>query len=396
MDMKKIGVLNCSHIYNFGSVLQSYAMEKIIANISGYETKSIRYNQKKDLRYVRNYFPQLFEKEIVTMKLKNLKRKAYLKYLNKELADNIKKREKCFQKFVDSKFNFTKIYTDWYSLCESVEEFAGFVLGSDQVWHPINLGSHFYTMEWIPDNIPKIAYASSFGVSAIPRRQEPATKNYLKHMDAISVREKAGSEIIKKLTGKNVPVVLDPTFLLSEIQWREIAEPIHKKGYIFCYFLGNNISARKYALQLKKETGLNIVCIPFMDEINKCDIQFGDIRLFEVNPTSFLSYIINAEYVVTDSFHGTVFSVIFQKQFVVFNRFADNRKLSTNSRIDTLLETLEITRRRILIPTTTKEAVRIMTDEIDYKHVMKKLKELCNDSLDYLVFELKKQGMTKD
>ena len=193
-----------------------------------------------------------------------------------------------------------------------------------------------------------------------------------------------------------MPVVLDPTFLLSEIQWREIAEPIHKKGYIFCYFLGNNISARKYALQLKKETGLNIVCIPFMDEINKCDIQFGDIRLFEVNPTSFLSYIINAEYVVTDSFHGTVFSVIFQKQFVVFNRFADNRKLSTNSRIDTLLETLEITRRRILIPTTTKEAVRIMTDEIDYKHVMKKLKELCNDSLDYLVFELKKQGMTKD
>lgn len=394
--MKKIGILNCSHIYNFGSVLQSYAIEKIIADISGYEAKSIRYSQKKDLRYVKNYFPQLFEKEIVNMKLKALKRKSYLKYVDKELANNIQKRESCFREFVDSKFNFTKIYRDWSELCESAKEFTGFVLGSDQVWHPINLGSHFYTMEWIPDSIPKITYASSFGVSVIPNRQKLATKNYLNHIHAISVREKAGSEIIKKLSRKDAPIVVDPTFLLNEMQWREIAEPIYRRGYIFCYFLGNNIAARKYALQLKKETGLNIVCIPFMDEINKSDIGFGDIQLFEVNPASFLSYIINAEYVVTDSFHGTVFSIIFKKQFVVFNRFVDNGRQSTNSRIDTLLGNLKITERRILIRTAERKAVEIIADEIDYGHVMERLKELCDSSLDYLVPELKKQGMIKD
>ena len=177
--MKKIGILNCSHIYNYGSVLQSYAMEKVVGEITGYDTYSVRYRQKKGLRYIKNYFPLIFEKDIVKFKLKGVKRKIYIKFINKSLGENCKKREHYFQKFVNDNFNFTETYTTINELNKMSLEYSKFVLGSDQVWHPINYGSHYYTMEWIPEQIKKITYAASFGVSNIPKYQIKGTKKFL-------------------------------------------------------------------------------------------------------------------------------------------------------------------------------------------------------------------------
>lgn len=366
--MKKIAVLNCSHIMNYGSVLQSYATEKIIRDITGQQVYSIRYRQKKDFTYFKNYLSLLFNKDIVSFKLRGVKRKLYLKFIDKALGVNCKNREKFFKKFNDTHFNYSDVYQGRDELERAANQFDCVVLGSDQVWHPINYGSHYYTMEWVPDNIPKITYAASFGVSSIPKNQWKGTAKYLKGIETITVREQKGAEIVKKLTGRDVPVVVDPTLLLDAKEWNNVCSPVDEKDeYIFCYFLGNNVSAREYANRIKKETGLKLLCIPFMDEINKIDFDFGDKQLFDVGPGEFLSYIKNAKYVITDSFHGTVFSVIFHKQFVVFNRFNNSELGATNSRIDTLLSTLTLENRRIINGDKSDIEQPIVYDDIDDK-----------------------------
>lgn len=381
--MKKIGILNCSHIINFGSVLQSYATEKIVRDITGQDVYSIRYRQKKDLRYLRNYLPLLFEPEIVEFKLRGLKRKIYLTLFDRELGKKCRKRVSNFAKFVNEHFNFSKLYYGYDELRESTNEFDCYILGSDQVWHPINYGSHYYTMEWIPKDKKKIAYASSFGVNSIPKSQKEGTARYLNRIEYMSVRENAGAKIIYDLIGKTVPVVVDPTLLLDSDEWSSLCVDIPEKKYIFCYFLGNNVDAREYAIKLKNKTGLKIICIPFMDEINRIDFDFGDQQLFDVGPAEFLSYIKNADYVVTDSFHGTVFSILFEKEFVVFNRFKSGKRGSTNSRIDTLLGMFGLEERRNIFSTETIDS------PIDYEKVFDQVEKVKAMSINYLEESLK-------
>lgn len=121
-----------------------------------------------------------------------------------------------------------------------------------------------------------------------------------------------------------------------------------------------------------------------MDEVNLEDLQFGDKQLYDVGPSEFLSYIKNAAYVITDSFHGTVFSVLFNKQFAVYNRYNNNNKNSTNSRIDTLLMKIELENRRILSNCSTEEGTNILLSTIDYSKVNSKVSELRSGSIEYL------------
>lgn len=390
--MKTIGILNCSHIKNYGSVLQSYAMEKAVKRISGAEVISIRYQQRKGFRYLKNYLPQLFIKDIVTMKVKGLKRKWYLRFINKKLGNSIKTRESCFDKFIKENFNFSSTYRNWDELTACTKMYDAFILGSDQVWHPVNLGSHFYTMEWIPDEQPKIAYAASFGVSTIPHSQRNKTVKYLKRINEISVRETRGAEIIDELLGKKPVTVVDPTLLLEKEEWERLCLPIPVNEFIFCYFLGNNKKARQFAKELSEVTGLKILCIPFMDEINSVDMGFGDVQLFDVGPGEFVSYIRQAKYIVTDSFHGTVFSIIFKKKFIVFNRFQNKEKGSTNSRIDTLLNLLGLAERRVTSDVK-MDPWNIMEQKINYEDINTKMDILKTKSLQYIIEAIKKYDL---
>lgn len=380
--MKKIGILNCSHIVNFGSVLQSYAVEKVVRDLTGRNVVSIRYKQKKGLLYLRNYLPLLLEKELVAFKWRGVKRKLYLKFINKNLGNQCRIREKHFTIFVNKHFNLSNIYIGRKHLIDSTNEYSVFILGSDQVWHPINFGSHYYTMEWIPNDVPKITYAASFGVGSIPNRQKKTTKKYLKRIQDISVREERGAELVRELTGKEVPVVVDPTLLLDKKDWDAVSNKIpDSNDFIFCYFLGNNKKARDFAAELSQKTGLKIISILFMDEINKMDFGFGDEQLFEIGPGEFISYIKNATYIVTDSFHGTIFSLIYHKKFITFDRFSDNGTESTNSRMDTLFEKLKLQNQR---GGSGNDLEKVIDNTIDYDTVDKRCQELKNESIDYL------------
>ena len=227
--------------------------------------------------------------------------------------------------------------------------------------------------------------SASFGVSEIPESQKEKTISYLNRIESISVREHSGKELIKKLTGRDVPVIVDPTLVINKELWDASIsnERKVKEDYIFCYFLGNNPDQREEARKLSKKTGLKIVTLRHMDEYIPSDEKFGDVAPYDVGPAEFVNLIRNASYVCTDSFHGSVFSIINHKQFISFNRYGNNSKNSRNSRLDSLFGQLGIERRF------KGDIIKEIMAPIDYDSVDERLKELRAFAEDYLVKALK-------
>lgn len=376
--MKKLAIVTGYHIKNYGSALQAYATQRVI-NDMGIENECIQYQKKNDL----NQALRIFNMPLLRTKIAGIKKKLYAKKYANTLGKNFETRNKIFDKFVEENFKISEKCYGYEELQNKIKEYDAVLLGSDQVWNPLNFGSHYYTLEFVPDDIPKIAYAPSFGVSKIPNSQKKQTAKYLNRIEYISVREKKGKEIIKELTGKEVPVVLDPTLLLELSQWKTVyeEEKIVKEPYIFCYFLGANQKHREFAKRLQKQTGYKIVTLPYMDEIVKSDFNFADEQLYEVGPSEFLNLINHAKYVCTDSFHGTVFSILHHKEFFTFNRYEESKKASTNSRLKSLLGLLEIENRLCKSDIDVEE---IRKEKINYDEVDKKLTSLREESMKYL------------
>ncbi len=233
---------------------------------------------------------------------------------------------------------------------------------------------------FVPNQINKVSYATSFGVSSIPWYQKKRTKEYLKRINHLSVREIKGAQIVKEVSGLEAKVVVDPTLLLDSAEWEKVIsrKEIIPEKYIFCYFLGENNEHRAIAEELKKKTGLAIVTTPHLDSFVEKDLSFGDYRLFDVGPDDFVNLIRNAQYVLTDSFHGTVFSILHHKQFVTLNRFSEGGQ-SRNSRIDSLCQLLGLGERRYQGDISVQ-----MGRSIDYDYVDKRLMELREESKGFL------------
>lgn len=379
----RVGLSVCYDTKNFGSQLQVLATIKAVESL-GFETEIIRYRKKFTIPFVFQQLPRFFNLYFIKSKL-NAKKKQKLIKNHFEVNRQVMIRNKRFGDFVERYFtNLSKVNNGWKELKEySCSRYDIFLCGSDQLWLPNNLGSHFYTLEFAPDEKPKIAYATSFGVSQIPWYQKKRTKKYLDRFAYISTREIRGQEIIKDLTDKTVPVVCDPTLLLSAEEWEDIIpnKRIIEDKYIFCYFLGTNISHREEALMLKQKTGYKIVTVPFLDNFVEYDLSFGDISLYDIDATDFVNLIRHAEYVLTDSFHGTVFSILNHKSFVTFRRFSEG-KTSRNSRIDSLLQILGLTD-RCFVGTDT-DIQSLVAQTINYNAIDVKLSEYKKSSMDYL------------
>ena len=384
--MGKVGLTVCYDTKNFGSQLQVLATNEKVKEF-GYDAEIIRYKKKMSYSLVMQSVPRLFNSYFISNKIRKRKKRNELKKYP-EIQKDVGIRNKRFEKFVSEHFkNLSKVYNGWDELKkEANDKYDTFLCGSDQLWLPSNLGSHFYTLEFSNDDKKRIAYATSFGVSQIPWYQKKRTKKYLNRFDFLSSREIKGSEIIEELTGKKSQIVCDPTLLLTKIEWEKILpiEKVIEEKYIFCYFLGTNIEHRKIAQELKEKTGYKIVTIPFLDNFVEEDKSFGDYPLYDVDSKDFVNLIRNAEYILTDSFHGSVFSILNHKKFITLNRFSDNSKNSRNSRIDSLCTMLELSDRRY-----SGNIVEKIEKEIDYEKVDSLLEKVRSDSLKYLSDSLK-------
>ena len=284
-----------------------------------------------------------------------------------------------------------RTYRGFKNLSKGSLNYDAVVVGSDQVWTPLSLPNKFYNLLFVTDSVRKIAYASSFGVSDIPKFQKKATGEYLDRFYKIGVREERGKEIVEELSHQTAEVVADPTLLLTREEWeQEVGEIIsestlanineaERAPYIFCYFLGRNSESWQAALRLQKRTGLRIIAVRHMDEYVDEFASFGDVAPAAMDPNDFVRYIAKAKYVCTDSFHCTVFSTIFHKQCMTFYRFAKNSMTGRNSRIDSLFNVLKISRDHIYDGDIDK-----IDSSIDWKCVDEKLSELRKRSVEFL------------
>lgn len=383
--MNKVGLVSVS-IHNYGSLLQTYAMQKILDSI-GLENDIILFKSDPIKQFYR-----IFNKPFLRMKLKSYKKDIITKIKYPQLHTVLLKRNEKFLDFKNEYCRFTPQITSRKLLLDMGKHYNAFILGSDQVWNPANLEMDFYTLNFVPLEKTKIAYASSFGVSSIPRNQIKKTIGYLNRIQYISVREDMGAKIVKDLIGRDVPVVCDPTALLTRKQWDSLKsnKKYTKQKYIFCYFLGKNPQHRKFAEKIKKETGLQIVTLLFLDEFVKGDLAFGDITPFDVGPQDFINLIAGAELVLTDSFHGTMFSIYYQKKFFTFSRYNEKEKDSTNSRIISILRFMGLENHKLLGTENVKECL-IM--ETDWGKVQSKLDKFRAYSFEYLYNALKSEKL---
>ena len=379
--MKKAGLCVRYDCNNYGSMLQILATQRVINQI-GWEYEIILYDKFTLGFYIRNLtrvFNPYFMKGKITAWKCNKKIKSY-----PEIAEQCKVRNGAIDKYRKKYIGpYSDIYKGYKRLVEGAHNYDAIVVGSDQLWTPAGIKSKFYNLLFVPDEIRKVSFATSFGVGEIPSAQKKLTAKYLERIEYLSVRELRGAKIIKELTGRDATVALDPTLLFSGEEWRTIfpANEYEGEPYIFAYFLGNKVEYRDVVDKLKEETGLKVVTIPFMDEFVERDLTFGDIRLFDVGPEDFLNYIRNATYICTDSFHGTVFSILNHKNFVTFNRTNSNDKQTRNSRIDSLFDLLGINERRY---TGSTDVLEILEKKIDYNRVDSRLQELRNETLSFL------------
>ena len=366
---------------NFGSMLQIFATQKAIKDV-GWDYKIIRYDKRTILFYLTN-ITRLFNPYFMLSKLESFEKKRKLKhYPDVEKGNQI--RNECIADYRKKYIGpYSAVYRGYKNLVNGTEKYDAMIVGSDQLWTPAGIKSKFYNLLFVPDNINKVSFATSFGVSKTPASQRRMTARYLKRIDHISVREIRGAEIVKELTGREVTVALDPTLLFTEKDWgRDFpVKRILDEPYILAYFLGGNEAHRDAVEQLKNATGLKIVTIPFMDMFAERDLSFGDIRLFEVGPVEFLNLIRGANYICTDSFHGSVFSILHHKQFITFNRTRNEDKQTRNSRIDSLFGLLSLENRRY---ENTNDIRNAIDEPIDYQRVDEKLEALRQETLSFL------------
>lgn len=392
---KKVGLVTCYFKHNYGSMLQAYATQKILDdnNIPN-ETINITYNidfKKGKRKY---YLSQIFNYTFIRSKLGMIKLKIDRK-INKELNKKISTRDKKYELFI-KRFHLTKPYTTYEELTELCKErYSDVIVGSDQLWLPVNVVANYYTINFVPNEINKISYATSFGVSSIPKKYLSRYKLFLDRINHLSVREQIGIELIDKISNNKAKLVCDPTILLTKKEWDTIVKEkrIIKEKYILCYFLGKNIEHRKFAEKLKKETGYQIVSLNHADEYVKYSDKFADIKPYNIGPSEWINLIKNAEYICTDSFHGTVFSLIYNKLFFTFRRYKSNTKVSTNSRVESLLSILNLTERLLIGTEDIKEVLNI---KIDYVDINKKINKFRIKSKKFLLTSLSRGNKNEE
>lgn len=360
----RIKTITCHDVYNSGASLQAYALMRYLEEL-GNEVEIIDY--KPD--YLNNHYKlgiianPKYEKNLM-LKMIYLT----LKFPGRVLA--LRKKIK-YDHFRDNYLKVTKKrYISNSELKNNPPEADIFICGSDQIWNSkFNNGKDpaFY-LDFAPQGKIKASYAASFATDRIEESVRDITKERINKLDYIGVREISALNILEDLGIDNGIQVMDPVFLLSKETWLNMAYEVDKKQkYIFVYDFDGNELIKEIALKVAKKKSLKIYTVFKSD--------YSDKVIKGMGPIDFISYIKNAEFVISNSFHGTAFSIIFEKQFVVVNR-----KEAINTRMRDLLSVLKIENRLISENYNFNNLIK----DINYEEVNKYVNERLEISKMYL------------
>ena len=341
--MKKIGLLTFHNAHNYGALLQCYAL---ILKLNAFgECKVINYIRPNVNYSLISRYHGIKQKLMAIIKIYDLKKRA----------DAIKKFMNAFplsRKFTPVTIKNNSLKLDYI------------VTGSDQIWNCIHLDSVFFGD--FPSSAKKVAYAASFGRSYIPEIHKENVRKLLDSYCYISVREKTASELIRQEYGIGAKVVLDPVFLLNKSQWRELEKVYNIKGkYMLVYLLEIGDGVKNLILTIKEKLRLPVYAITTIVNGKNYGADYNIIWLID-----------HAEYIVTSSFHGTAFSVIFEKNFTSIP------KEDTSERMVDLLQDLGLQDR------IRQASIDMM---IDYKRVRERLEVRIKDSEQFLINALKEE-----
>lgn len=343
INQSKVSVAITTHYFcsnNIGGNLQAYATCKVV-EACGYMAEQLSFPLETshlvagDLKSHKNYARDL--KITVKVFIYNVLI-TYRRLIAYKIS---KKRNKAVMDFNKNVIKHSvQIYTP-SDIFQAIEKYQIFITGSDLVWNP-NMYSPIFTLEFVPNYIPKFSYAPSMGVTSLTEQEQEVYRNFLQGYQAVSVRESNAVSVLEKLSPVPVEWVLDPTLLLSKEEWNEICtERMVAEPYLFCYFLGANPISRHLAKEYAKKHGLKLVTIPYLlGAYRGCDYKFGDSQLSAVSPADFISLIRYADCVFTDSFHACVFSFLYQREFYTFRRY-QWEKPGLGTRISSFLELIE-------------------------------------------------------
>lgn len=358
-NKKKVGIITYFYFYNYGTMLQGLATQLLFNRLSNVDAELIdyRFGSKTITRKIDLLFIRL---KRIFVYFKEFRRVYYTKkYAPLKLRRNI-----YFDEFASKYLKLSsKKYMYEYEIAENVPKYDIYVTGSDQTWNPKVGFSPALFLNFAPETSLKAAYAPSIGVSSLSKEESEYISKELYKYDYLSCRESVGSDILEKITGRSVETVLDPTLMIHSDEWiRYAKKPNIKDRYILCYFLGDRDYYRNYVSQLSKQTGLPIYYIP----VNWKDFKKNNQLLWDVGPAEFLGLIANAEYVCTDSFHGTIFSVNFHREVRAFVKHTGKISGGDNSRLFDVLERLGLEKQLI---TDYEIGSKIMNTRIDYRSV---------------------------
>lgn len=342
---KRIGIATNWNYHDYGGMLQAFATQAVLDGC-GFDVEVIDARplgsaiaRRKMLYFVRNAYDLSIVHEKSAIVATKLREK-----LSSRFGEDMRRRDEAFDAFCDKHFRPSTPAASWEALSELSRTYNTVLVGSDQLWLPSNISADYYTLSFVPDGVQKVAYATSFGVSKIPDYLVEKTGEYLNRFDHLSAREHSGQKIIHECSGIEAPLVCDPTLLIDTVQWRDFSnsDMCPDDPYIFCYLMGDNPWQRSRIREIAQLTGFKVVALLHLDRFIKTDESFPDYAPYDASPAHFLGLVANASLVCTDSFHGTIFAAKFGTPFLVFRRFAQNATLSTNTRIDSLLDRLGV------------------------------------------------------
>lgn len=313
----KIGILTFHNAYNYGAILQAYATQELVKGL-GHDIEIIDYhNNLIDSTYNSQKFRFLsFVKNIYRLPLYLLEKIFY------------RKRREAYRRFI-SKYIKLSPFRYVQGKTSRIEGYDVILIGSDQLWN-IGITGGFDSFYWgdfeCEQQTRKIAWSICMNIDQCTSNEKDYIVSRLNNFSAISVREKSLQQFLKKLTTIEYPQTLDPTLLLNKQQWEVLCQPVKEKNYIVVYAVQDEDETIDFARQIAKSMQKKIVIVRSYSKH-----YWSEENKEHCGPDEFISYIRYADFIVTTSFHGTVFSLIFHKQFIcpVFR---------CNTRIRSLLE----------------------------------------------------------
>lgn len=373
--VRKVAILAPFRGANFGTVLQAFALSRFLCS-HGIDGEYINYTSLRKSTFLERVVKKI--RRIINnphqSKLVDYKGIDDYSFMNKS---PYKGWQQIMDAFSKQHIPCSSILYNDLTIPQSNKVYDSFIVGSDQTWSiERNAQYALYFLPFVKKNKLLLSYAPSFGTTALTKFHRNLILKYLPKFALLSCREKTNADSLSRLLHKPVSYVLDPTMLLNKEQWGELLEPVSglPQKYILVYALGERDVVDEFAEHISQQQNLPIYYI-----LTRPKYELKENILSNLNPFQFLYVLSNASTIVTDSFHGTLFSINFEKDFYSFyKRNSDACVLNDNDRMDELLSTFQLHNRLI------KENLSTQNTCINYEYVRPIVEELRQKSYEYI------------